>query len=158
MTTDFVYTFNIEGQRIGEKPIQEINKITDILEAVYVKVFIDDKILLSKIIQKPGGLKKMHEGKWGTPIATIVRLHETPEEAFKRASISDIGLIPEITCMYPRTPYEFENGSKRHIYEFETKLEKVPLDTGREFCLVNTEDIQRMISAGEVAETYMKLM
>lgn len=158
MTSNSVYLFDIEGNRIGEKPKSDIDKINDILETVYVKVFVGEKLLLSKIIKKKEGLPKMYEGKWGAPIATIIRTDESPEDAFKRASLDDIGQIPDITHVHPRTAYEFQNGSKRHVYEFEGALENIPENKERKFLLVSMDELKDLISSGEVAETYMKLI
>ncbi|MBU3668364.1 MAG: hypothetical protein FGM57_00165 [Candidatus Taylorbacteria bacterium] len=158
MQKDSVYIFNLDGERIGEKPRGEIDKVSDILETVYVKVFIEDKILLSKVEQKDGGLKKLYEGKWGAPIATIVRVDELPEDAFRRASLDDIGEVPQVVQVHPRAFCEFENGSKRYVYEFEASLEKIPVHSARQFCLLTQDELKEAIDAGTVAETYMKLL
>ncbi len=156
--TDSVYLFDKEGKKIGEKPRKEVDKINDILEAVYVKVKVNGKTLFSKIRQKPGGLQKVNEGKWGLPIATLVRVGESPEDAFRRACLSDIGCIPETQGAGERSTYKFKNGSIRHVYEFEATLAGVPQCDDAEFILLDEKEIKEMIDKGEVAETYMVLM
>ena len=157
-STDSVYLFDKDGNKIGEKSRKEVDKIKDILEAVYVKVKIGDRTLFVKVKQKVGGLQKMNEGKWGVPIATLVRVGESTEDAFQRACLSDIGCIPEIQNIHDRATYKFENGSIRHIYEFEATLASMPEYEGAEFILLNDKEIKDMISKGEMAETYMVLM
>jgi hypothetical protein len=156
--TDSVYLFDKDGNKIGEKPRKDVDKLKDILEAVYVKVKIGDKTLFAKVKQKAGGLQKTNEGKWGVPIATLVRIGESTEEAFQRACLSDIGCVPEIQNVHGRATYKFENGSIRYIYEFEATLPSIPQYEGTEFLLLDDAEIKEMVNKGEVAETYMVLM
>ncbi len=158
MPNDSVNIFDSEGDKIGEKHKKDIDKIKDILETVYVKIFVGKSLLLSKILHKEGGLSKVYEGKWGAPIATILRTNETPEDAFKRASLDDIGQVPEIVQVYPRTAYQFENGSTRYVYEFDAQLKEIPQHENKKFIVVDPEDLSKMIANGEVAETYMILI
>lgn len=155
---DSVYVFDKEGNKIGEKPRKEVDKINDILEAVYVKVRVGKKVLLAKVKQKPGGLQKMNEGKWGLPIATLVRVDESPEDAFQRACMSDIGCIPEIQSASERSVYKFKNGSIRHVYRFEATLTDLPQYGDTEFTLLDNEEIKKMINKGGLAETCVMLL
>ncbi len=157
MQNNQINIFDKEGNVIGIKPKSEIDKIADILEVVYAKVFVGDGILLSKIIQKPDGLKKVYEGKWGAPVATIMRVGESTEDAFKRASLDDLGVIPEIVQKHPRVMQEFANGSIRHVHAFEAKLDVLPARTETDFKIVTMQELRELIEAGTVAETLAKL-
>lgn len=156
--TETVYVYDEEGNVLAEKSKNSVDKIHDILATVYVKVFVNDKLLLSKILQKEGGISKMYEGKWGAPVATIIRVGESPESAFKRACFDDIGSVPVIINAYEKEFWEFSNGSKRFVYQFDAKLDEVPVIDGKEFILASQEEVTQRVAAGEVAETYTKLL
>jgi hypothetical protein len=136
----------------------EVDKLKDILEAVYIKVWIGNKHLLTKIAEKKGGISKVFKGQLGAPVATLIRANESPEDAYRRACLDDIALIPVIKVTHKRTKYQLSNGSVRFVYGFEGDLDEIPKHEDREFTLLDDEELRAAIREGKVAETHMVLV
>ncbi len=153
MNPDIVTIFNENGLEIGKKPRKELDKQKDIFQAVYVRVFIGDKMLLTKVVKKEGGIVKTNEGKWGLPVATILRDGESSQDAFERACTSDIGVIPKITQTYDKKLINFESTSPRIVFSYDAILGSVPKNTDVEYVLVDISELKSMYEKGILAET-----
>lgn len=153
MSTEPVTLFNEDGLEIGIKPRNEIDKQKDIFPVVYVRILIDGKIFLTRVMKKEGGIAKIHEGKWGLPVATILRSGESQKEAFQRACISDIGVVPQITKSYEKRLIRFQNSSPRIVFTYDAVLPEIPTKEGLECTLVQQADLKAMYEEGILAET-----
>lgn len=140
---------DIKGNVIGEKTKETLDKRKDIFETVYIRAFIGNKVLLSKIKEKKDGFEKINKGKWGLPVATIVRKDEKPIDAFNRACIDDIGFIPKIVKEYEREKYLFNNSSPRFVFKFNVVLDQELEGT----ILVDGAELSNMFEKGTLAET-----
>jgi len=153
--TGLVSVFDNKGIEIGRKPKTEIDKQKDIFQALYVRVYIGNKILLTKVKRKEGGIAKTNEGKWGLPVATIIKCEESIEEAFKRACLDDIGVIPKIIKVYERKVVSFESTSARIVFAFNAELELIPSNSSFEYLLINKEEVISCYKEWNMAETVM---
>jgi hypothetical protein len=153
MQKDLVTIFDENGNEIGRKSRLELDKKVDIFQTVYVRIYIGEQILLTKIIRKKDSIAKTNEGKWGLPIATILRNGESLHEALQRAALDDIGIMPEIIRSYDRRFIAFKYSSPRIVHAFDAVLDSIPEIEGREFSLVKEWSLQGMHDVGELAET-----
>ena len=153
MLTEMVTIFNEKGEAIGKKARKDIDKSKDIFSTVYGRIFVDNKILLVKISQKQGGIIKTNEGKWGLPVATILREGEDPTDALERASLDDIGVMLDVIKKYHKVLRKYESTSPRIIYVYDAVLEIIPVIEGRDFILVAAENVKELYERGILAET-----
>lgn len=155
MTTDSVTLFSADGVQIGKKPRKEIDKKVDIFRVVYVRIYIGKKIILTKIRQKAGGISKTNENKWGLPVATIVRDGETQEQAFERASLDDLGVVPRVLHIYEGKMITFKTTSPRIVFGYDVVLDTLPAILESDCLLVEEKDLEHMYQDEMLAETAM---
>jgi ADP-ribose pyrophosphatase YjhB (NUDIX family) len=149
---DTVEVLDGRGEPIGQKPRRELDKRKDVFAVVYGVGTVGDKFLLARIAEKPGGIPKLNAGKWGLPVATIIRAGEDPEAAFARACREDLGLEPEASLRPPRM-VAFQTSSARLVHEGAFSLPSVPTSSAQELRLFSREEVANLGRDGLLAET-----
>ncbi|HET9411456.1 MAG TPA: hypothetical protein VFO38_01260 [Candidatus Saccharimonadales bacterium] len=74
---ELVVILNKEGEVVGSKPRKELNKRTDIHHTVFVQLITPDKKLVMAQIPQREDLPNLYPYRWGTTMATIVRVDES---------------------------------------------------------------------------------
>ena len=113
------------GKIIGQKKRAEIDKLHDIYHGVFIFLITPlGELIITKIPSRKD-LPNLYAGKFGVPVATILRSHETSLQAAKRALKRElyIDATPTYIGEGMRT---FGDGSTTYATSYYLVVEDVP--------------------------------
>ena len=113
------------GRPSGEKDREAVNKMIDIVHVIHVVLRFGNTVYLSKIPRNEK-LPNIWVGKLGTPIATMLRMGENPDQAVGRCLVAETNLNEIHTANFIHSSFENLDGVKRllsvFVYDLRQKL------------------------------------
>ena len=124
---------------------------------VHVHIFNSEKNLL---LQKRKLTKDIQPGKWDTSVGGHIQSGEPLEEAIKRETLEEVGIVIDIEKLIPIAQYVFESdvekelvSSYAYLYDGPITFQESEIDEVQFF---RYEELEILISQGETTPNFVK--
>ncbi len=102
-----------DGQPIGAKARQSIDRTRDILHTVFVFLVTGERKFALSVIPRDSALPKLYPGKFGVTVAALVFENEAPDDAAVRALRDEVKLDGCTPIFLGKTLHRYADGVTR---------------------------------------------